>query len=224
MKEQVRNLILSLGADVCGFACVDRFEGAPEGYAPADIFAGCRSVVSFGIALPKGLACVSPRLIYGHFNAFCQMEVDRIAFKAAKKMEEEHRCTAVPLPCDSPYEYWDGDRMEGRGLLSMKHAAVAAGLGAMGKNALLLNQYFGNRLTTGAILTDLYLPSDPLSETICIEKCRKCIAACPVNAIENGLVNQKRCRTHAYGKTERGFDTVDCNRCRTVCPVKHGVR
>jgi epoxyqueuosine reductase QueG len=222
MKEQIRNLIMSLGADVCGFARIDRFADAPQGYKPTDIFPDCRSVISFGIALPGGLAKVPSRLIYGYYNTFCQPEVDRIAFKTAKKLEEDYRCAAIPLPCNSPYEYWDSERMEGRGLLSMKHTAVAAGLGTIGKNALLLNGQFGNRMTLGAILTDLELTSDPLSESICMEKCRKCIVACPVNAIENGVVSQKLCRTHTYGKTKRGFDTVDCNRCRTVCPMYYG--
>jgi epoxyqueuosine reductase QueG len=223
MKEKIRNLILSFGADVCGFACIDRLADAPPGYNPTDIYPDGRSVISFGIALPQGLTKVSPRLIYGYYNTFSQLETDRIAYKAAKRMEDDYGCMAIPMPCDSPYEYWDSDRMEGHGLLSMKHMAVAAGLGTIGKNALLLNKQYGNRLTLGAILTDLELMPDPLSENICMEKCRKCIACCPVNAIENGIVNQKLCRTHTYGKTKRGFDTVDCNRCRTICPVSNGV-
>ncbi len=31
MKEQIRELILSFGADVCGFANIDRFDNAPSG-------------------------------------------------------------------------------------------------------------------------------------------------------------------------------------------------
>jgi hypothetical protein len=50
MKERIRNLILSLGADVCGFARIDRFADAPVGYKPTDIFPDCRSVISFGSA------------------------------------------------------------------------------------------------------------------------------------------------------------------------------
>ncbi|KAA6328570.1 hypothetical protein EZS27_022547 [termite gut metagenome] len=41
-------------------------------------------------------------------------------------------------------------------------------------------------------------------------------------AIENGRVNQKLCRNNTYGKTKRGFDTVDCNCCRTACPMNYG--
>jgi epoxyqueuosine reductase QueG len=222
MKEKIRELIKSLGADVCGFAHIERFDNAPSEFNPMDIFQDCKSVISFGIALPKGLVKVPPRLIYGYYNNFCLSEIDRIAFKAAKRLEEENHCITVPLPCDSPYEYWDGENMEGRGLLSMKHTAVAAGLGTIGKNTLLLNKQYGNMLTIGAILTDLELASDPLSESICMEKCRKCITDCPVDAIESGIVNQKLCRMHTDGKTKRGFDTVDCNLCRTVCPMCYG--
>jgi epoxyqueuosine reductase QueG len=222
MKEQIRKLIRSWGADVCGFADVERFDNVSEECNPAEIFTDCKSVISFGIALPKGLFKVPPRLIYGYYNTFCQSEVDRIAFKAAKHLEESYHCVAVPMPCDSPYEYWDIEKMEGRGLLSMKRIAVAAGLGTIGKNALLLNKQFGNRLTLGTVLTDLELTSDPLAESLCMKKCRKCVVSCPVNAIENETVNQKLCRMHTYGKTKRGFDTVDCNRCRTVCPICYG--
>lgn len=221
MKEQIRKIVLSYGADLCGFANIDRFDNAPYGYKPSDIYADCKSVVSFAIVLPQGLAKVNPRLIYGHFNDLSILEIDVIAFKSANKIEEKYRCIAVPVPCDSPYEYWDSEKMEGRGLLSMKHIAVQAGLGSLGKSSLLMNERYGNMITLGAILTNLELPSDMLAESICIADCRKCIEACPVHAIENGVVKQKLCRKNTYNKTERGFDTVDCNKCRTVCPINH---
>jgi epoxyqueuosine reductase QueG len=222
MKEQIRKLILSLGADVCGFANIDRFDDAPRGFKPTNLLSDCQSVISFGIALPKGLAKITPRLVYGYYNDFTHPEIDRISLYAAKKIEEEYRCITVPLPCDSPYEYWDSEKMEGRGLISMKHAAVAAGLGNIGKNTLLLNERYGNMLILGALLTDLDLLSDPISSRMCMDKCRKCVDNCPVGAIDNGVVNQKLCRNHTYGKTKRGFDTVDCNLCRTICPLYYG--
>jgi hypothetical protein len=43
MKEQIRSLIMSLGTDVCGFARIDRFADAPQGYKPTDIFSDCWS-------------------------------------------------------------------------------------------------------------------------------------------------------------------------------------
>ncbi len=225
MEQQIKRRILSLGADVCGIANIDRFAGAPEGFHPRDICPDCKSAVVFGIALPKGLTKVPPRLIYGHYNNSCPAKVDHIAFLAAKEIEERFDTFAVPLPSDDPYEYWDAERMEGRGLLSMKHAAHLAGLGTLGKSTLLLNERYGNLLTLGVILTGLDLASDPMAESVCIKGCTLCVDACPAKAIDgNGGVLQAACRASTYGKTAKGYGTVDCNRCRTVCPVGLGAR
>jgi epoxyqueuosine reductase QueG len=219
MKAEIRELVLSQGADLCGFANIDRFDKAPSGFHPRDLFHDCSSVISFAVGLPKGLGRVAPRLVYGYYNSMSCPETDHIAFLSAKKIEKEFSCIAVPIPCDGPYEYWDNEKMEGRGLLSMKHIALKAGLGSLGKNTLLMNEKLGNLLTLGAILTDLELESDPIPKSCCAPECRLCIEACPVDAIKSGSIDQKLCRVNTYGKTERGFDTVDCNRCRTVCPI-----
>ncbi|MDF2520381.1 MAG: iron-sulfur cluster-binding protein, partial [Clostridia bacterium] len=68
MKNQIKELVLNLGADVCGIANIDRFSEAPAGFNPRDIFPYCKSVIVFGIALPKGLTMVESKLIYGYFN------------------------------------------------------------------------------------------------------------------------------------------------------------
>lgn len=222
MKNQIKELILNLGADDCGVANIDRFSEAPAGFHPRDIFPDCQSVIVFGIALPKGLTKVEPRLIYGHFNEGSCPDVDWIAFKGAKEIERICGGYAVPIPADGPYEYWDAEKMEGRGLISMKHAAVLAGLGALGKSTLLLNEVYGNMLTLGAILTDLVLASDPLAESICIEGCNLCIQNCPSQALDGYRADQSKCRPNTYGTNARGFSTVNCNRCRVVCPMRFG--
>ncbi len=222
MKERIRKKVSELGADVCGFASIDRFEHAPKGFHPYDLYAGCKSVIVFGIALPKGLYEVDPRLIYEHFNESVFPKVDEIAFQLSKHFEEEYDGIGVPIPCDEPYEYWDADKKEGKGLLSMKHAAVNAGLGNIGKSTLLLNPKYGNRLTIGVVLTDLEFVSDDYSESICLDSCGLCIKNCPVLAINQSEVEQKSCREHTYHQNERGFGTVECNKCRTICPVRFG--
>ena len=91
-------------------------------------------------------------------------------------------------------------------------------------NTLLINERYGNRLTLGAILTDCPFPADPPTENLCPPNCQLCMKSCPAQAIEGGHVRQKLCRMHAYGKNVRGFDTVDCNVCRAVCPMRVGKR
>lgn len=226
MKETIRAMALAMGADVCGFSDIRRFADAPEGFSPKDLFPACQTVIVIGIALPKGLMKVDPRLVYHYFNeSVMNGMIDGILLRLARETERLSGCAAVPVPCDDPYEYWDAGAMEGRGLISMKHAAVCAGLGTLGKNTLLLNREYGNRLNLGLVLTDLVLPPDPLAESVCIQGCTKCADSCPSGAIQSGHVEQKLCRQYAYAqKTARGYSTTVCNACRNVCPVAFGLK
>lgn len=223
MKEAIRSAILAMGADACGFGGLERFAAAPEGFRPVDLFEGCRSVVAVGVALPKGTLRVAPRLLYGHFNADVVHEVDRIVLAAAKLIERKCGGLCVPVPSDAPYEYWNEECMTGKGLLSMRHAAEACGLGQIGRSGLLLSPVFGNRLILGALLTDVAFQSDPYSLPVCIPGCRRCQDACPASAIGDNGVKQRRCRENAFGQTARGFATVDCNACRSACPKRDGL-
>lgn len=44
---KVKEIMKSLGADLCGIASLDRFVSAPQGYHPTDVFPACQSVISF---------------------------------------------------------------------------------------------------------------------------------------------------------------------------------
>ncbi len=222
LEDRIKNVLYELDADVCGIGAIDRFSKAPEGFSPLNLYEDCKSVISFGVALPKGLMNVEPRLLYGYFNAEVCKIVDAMAFKAAKEIEKLFRAICVPVPCDGPNEYWDSLNLTAKGLISMKHTAVACGLGQIGKSTLLIHPTYGNQLTVGAILTNLELKSDPLCEKLCIPSCKKCLEACPVHALRNGVVEQKLCRQNTYKTTARGFDTVECNLCRNICPMKFG--
>lgn len=219
--ETIKAVFYDLGADLCGIASVDRFDDAPEGFHPCDLYPQCKSVVVFARKFPNGLFDVSPRIMYAKATEINLFETDRIAYLGALGIESLG-FTAVPLPSDNPYEYWDEERREGRGILSMRHAAMLAGLGNMGKNTLVINEKYGNRIAFGAVLTDAVLPSDPLSKRLCPENCRKCIESCPVGALNGITVDQKKCREYTHGTNARGFSVTQCNTCRAVCPMGKG--
>lgn len=222
MEEKIKSIFLNLGADVCGIANINRFSETPKGFHPTDAYVDCKSVIVFAIALPKGIAKVSPKIIYQHFNYIGPIELDRIAYFASVEIERNFNCFAVPIPADGPYDYWDEEKLEGRGTISMKHAAVLAGIGTLGKNTLLINSQYGNMLSIGAVMTDLDLVSDPFADEMCIPSCSLCINSCPVKALDGNTANQALCRPYAYGTNQRGFDVVNCNKCRTVCPRAFG--
>jgi epoxyqueuosine reductase QueG len=223
MEDRIKGFVLDRGADVCGIAGMERFGGAPEGFSPRHVFGDCKSVIVFAKRLPKGLVAVSPRVIYNHITDANLRELDRIALETAIQIEDMGGL-AVPLPSDGPYDYWEQERLTGKGVISMRHAAVAAGLGSLGKNTLLINKTYGNMLNIGAVLTNLELESDALSEELCIKSCRRCLDACPSGALNGVSADQSKCRPNTYGKNERGFGIVNCNKCRVVCPRAFGVR
>ena len=210
-----------LGADLCGIAPLERFQTAPAGFHPADLFNEEKSVIAIAKRFPEG-PCHSPNLIpYTVTNDALLNDVVQLTCELAIALEkEDDHLIAVPVPGE-PYDYWDAERRTGKGLLSLKHAGYLAGLGVFGKNSLLTNQFYGNRIVLGAVLITTTLPGDRMVEQECCpEHCRRCIEACPAQAIdkEKKTVEQKRCREYSEGKTTRGHFVYTCHTCRKICP------
>ncbi len=218
MTFDIKEFLVGRGASVAGVAAIERFAAAPVGFHPHDVMAGCRAVVVFGIALPRALLRSERRITYLKAMLEALAELDRLSLLAAVEIER-HGGEAMPLPSDSPEEYWDETTKTAKGILSMKHAGELAGLGHIGKNTLLNNPRYGNRLMLGAVLTNLELPSDPLSEGfVCPPDCRICLDSCPQKALDSITLNQSRCRELIYGTDGHGQRVCNCNRCRTLCP------
>jgi len=177
-------------------------------------------VIVFAKAIPKGLSYVSPRLSYAKATDINLDELDKISYLGSLKIEKLGGI-AVPIPSDAPFEYCS-DTMKGRGLLSMRHAAVLAGVGSMGKNTLIITKEYGNMINLGAVLTNLNLKSDELSDNLCIEECNLCLDNCPQKALNGQTVDQKLCRIYTYSQNEKGFSICNCNVCRIICPKSLG--
>lgn len=218
MAFDIKAFLAGRGASVAGVAAIERFAAAPAGFHPHDVMAGCRAVVVFGIALPRALLRSERRITYLKAMLEALAELDRLSLLAAIEIER-HGGEAMPLPSDSPEEYWDEATKTAKGIISMKHAGELAGLGHIGKNTLLNNPRYGNRLMLGAVLTTLELPSDPLSEGfVCPPDCRICLDNCPQQALDGITLDQSRCRKLVYGTDALGRAVCNCNRCRTLCP------
>jgi epoxyqueuosine reductase len=217
-EEEVRSVFAGFGVDVCGIAAIERFAGAPHGFHPKDAYESCASVIVFGKRMPEGSMHVSPRLIYLESMRIILGELDRIAQLGCLALER-WGATSVPIPADAPLEYWDEEKKEARGLISLKHAAELAGLGRIGRNTLLINGHFGNRLMLGCVLTDMKLASDDIcGETLCPPTCRVGLDSCPQRALDGMTIRQAGCRQIVYGTNAKGFIVCNCNICRVACP------
>lgn len=116
-------------------------------------------------------------------------------------------------------------------------ASAFSGLGAVGKNSLLINETYGSWVFIGEIVTDLCVKDNSFTGKInyCIG-CNKCIKSCPANAIsETGGIDSTKCLsavTQRKGElTESEISKVadsgciwGCDICQEVCPMNAGVR
>ncbi|MBW2342159.1 MAG: epoxyqueuosine reductase [Deltaproteobacteria bacterium] len=216
----MKKFALSKGADLVGIASVSSFEGAPDGHKPEDILPDAKTVIVLAKRIPNGVVMDGPATSYHNMMIIFYEQLDLIAHEMAIYIEQQGG-VAIPVPSDDPYYDWNPDKVHGRGDLSHKHAAQAAGLGKFGKNSLLITPEFGNRVQLVSVVTNLNLEPDPLVEDkLCPSKCIICIESCPVKAITNGQqVNQRVCRSHMFLKLPKGQIIYVCRECRKVCPV-----
>ena len=220
-SKKVKEIMLSLGADLCGIASIDRFDDAPEGFHPLDVLPSCKSVISFGCRFPVGtLLCKSPTP-YTRVRNSITPKMDAIALDFCIEMEK-HGVVCVPIPTNE--SEWDSNTGRWRSIVSQKHAAQAAGLGTIGRHSLLITPEFGSMVWLGAILCTEELEADELKENIC-NNCNLCVEACPVNALENTELNQQACWDYAFGDDEeRQMWRISCHKCRDICPHNLGVK
>lgn len=213
----VKDTVYNLGADICGVARVERFTDAPQGFHPHDILPDTQSVIVFGKQFTKSVFEANSNAPYTLVRDNLIEKIDDISVSLSLKIEEEGY-KAVPIPSSEPYESWNEQERHGRGILSLKHAAQLAGLGYIGKNTLLINRTYGNRLWLGAVISNLKLIPDDVTETRCPKKCRICLESCPKTALDGVSIIQKRCREISATSTEGGGFLLTCNMCRKECP------
>ena len=222
-KEDIKKIAHELGADICGVGSVDRFDKAPDGFHPKDIFPEVKSVIVFGKKLPESVFFSKSPIPYSCCDEFALHEIMKIAYEFSNRLEKEN-ILAVPIPSE-PYEYWDGENMTGKGLLSLKHAACLAGLGTLGRNNMFYNYEYGNLIKLGALLTNIALASDPIREfDFCTDECELCIKGCPVGALNGMMVSQKKCRQRSESTTKKGAPITVCYNCRMICPYRAGIK
>lgn len=110
-----------MGSDLCGIAPVERFNEAPDGFHPTDIYNGCKSVVVFAKKIPKEPLFATSCVPYTYVNDCITQEVDRLGIEICFRLEKLGIRT-VPIPSDDPYEHWEPKRSYGRAILSLRHA------------------------------------------------------------------------------------------------------
>jgi epoxyqueuosine reductase len=167
-----------LGASLFGVADISAIRN--DFLLPEGLRVRYSSALSLGKRLSDGVLedlQDGPTPLYFHHYRQLNFFLDRVAFIISSRIQELGY-DAIPIPASQVID-WSGQR----GHVSHKRVGELAGLGWIGRNNLLVNSEFGSRIRLVTVLTTMPLdPGGPVSADC--GSCRRCIPACPANAIK----------------------------------------
>jgi epoxyqueuosine reductase len=247
-REELRGRIAALGFDDVRFAAAGAVvgEGLNEWLAagmhgemewmkrtadkrldPGLVVPGARSVIMLGVSywpgkMPEGDATWARYAINEDYH-----DTMKPALAAAGRVIEELYGAA---PEDYRYYVDTGPMLE-------RSWAARAGIGFVGKNAMLISRRHGNWLFLASILTRVEIsPDEPIRKKtsdatigLLCGKCTRCLDACPTDAFaQPGVVDSRRCISYQTIENKGiiprelragiGQRIYGCDVCLEVCP------
>lgn len=202
-KAKIREKGYELGLDLVGFANIERFKNAPVEMHPASIFPEAKTVIVVGKRILRGgwrgIEEGTNWISYTYFDYHGLLNtlfIPEPLYHLACFIED-HGYEAVPYYPGVPEAKLEGipyreNQVAPDVHLAIRIVAVCAGLGEIGWSKVFLTKKFGPRQRLHAIITDLELEPDELSQpgSICT-RCMRCVEGCPSKAIPHIKENKK---------------------------------
>ncbi len=220
LTRRVRELALK-DLDMVGISPASRLENAPEGRRPADILPTARSVIVGLVHILDSVCDDLPYSRYEYTNQFFLLNalLNSTATKICRTLENEGY-RALPVPAAYP-------RINKliAGVLSHRHAAVAAGLGEFALNNLLTTEKYGSRVRLVSIVTEADLiPDAPCHSTLCLDRRSTCglacVASCPTQSISSdGVIDKVKCLHYQEQIMPWSAAELRCGLCLASCPI-----
>ncbi len=219
LSKQLRTVLTESGAALIGFADLT---GIPENQ---------RAGFNYGISIA---VAINPNIINGigngptkeYYDEYCRLNqlLDSLDIKAAEIIAD-HGFNAWPKTrANIGMDYKNHST-----ILPHKTVATRAGLGWIGKCALLVTEQYGSAVRISSVLTNATLEvSEPIDHSYC-GTCDSCVRNCPATALSGDLwsvglerdrfFNTLACRTKAIERTWKVVqgETL-CGLCILVCP------
>ena len=179
LRAALENLCRERGAvafGVCRLADVR----TDDFHLPPDLLARLPHAISIALPVaPEVLSTIEgrPNLLYEHHYRQVNFALDRLGLELVDRIHAlGHGALAIPA---SQIVDWEKQQAH----LSHKRIAVAAGIGWLGRNNLVVTPQAGAQVRLLTVLTDLALEPGRPQKQDCGD-CRACIAACPAHAIK----------------------------------------
>lgn len=219
ISEKLKDLLLEKGATMVGFADLSEL--------PEEVRDGKRYGVSIGVALNplivKEITSGPTREYYGEYQRVNRLLAD-LADDACEILIEAGYEAIAKKPTNVGIDSTQST------ILPHKTVATRAGIGWIGKCALLVTEEYGSGVRITTVLTNAPLETAlPVNESKC-GACSLCVEACPAQAPsgENWNVNKPRdsffqalqCRETALHNvmTKLNINETICGICIAVCP------
>lgn len=202
--KKLKELAKEAGADDCGVADLSCPTLENEQGELLSLYPETKSIICLVIKLNRvNVQCVSRSV---SDNEFVQgFEKSNSVAKKLSKLLQSHGIHSLTPSAGFPMDVskWPGKMWA----IPHKTIAVAAGMGHMGHNRLLIHPDFGNFIVLGSLLIDRVVTNynTPLDYNPCIN-CGLCVSACPVGAVAaDGSFSFVNCMVHNYRDRMGGF-------------------
>jgi len=221
--DRVRALATISGASLVGFADLSGLSVEGQGELPRAV------VIAIGHS-PEVFASAEEMPTYAYYQEYLRLNqrLDEIAATTAEVLRDAGHAAQVNPATQPQLDY---------GTLAApfphKTAATRAGLGWIGKSALLVTPELGPALRLASILTDAPLVTGrAVTESQC-GACTACEEACPGGAISGvewraGMGREEFFDAFACARAARaraqaqGIEQTVCGICMLVCPKRRG--
>jgi epoxyqueuosine reductase QueG len=181
MKNEIKDYAKDVGVDDIGFASVESYI-SPNTPPIKEIYPKASTIIV--LAFQQLDNCESENIqIASAGSKILSDFADLCTYKISRFLKQKFKATVISIPSMTPV-----NRNTETGLIfadvSLRHAAVAAGLGCFGRHNLVIHPVMGTKVVFTAIITNLNIKSDsPIEEELCID-CDICVNQCPVNALD----------------------------------------
>ena len=219
LSELLHDTLLDAGASLVGYADIRSLPSEASHGLPRGIAIACAIRPEFVLEIADG-PTKSYEAEYGRLNSL----LDHLA-RLAESIIEKHGYHAVAMAATQ--SVLDEDTLATP--LPQKTTARLAGLGWIGKCALLVTEEYGSAVRLNTVLTDAPLTTgSPVDESRC-GKCVACVEICPAGAPLEPDWNPGMGRSEFFDafacyeeakkvSSRRGIRETICGRCIACCP------
>ncbi|MDF2881650.1 MAG: (Fe-S)-binding protein [Clostridiaceae bacterium] len=218
LSEELRQLLLTQGASLVGFGDISEIV-KDQGN---DLKCGVSVVVRMTPEIVKNIENGPTTEYYSEYNRLNSLLDDLVIKGAAFLKNRGFKAVAQTTASEEEFGNY-------RTLMPHKSFATRAGIGWIGKCALLVTEEYGSAVRISSILTNAPLEVSKSINYAKCSSCMRCVNACPAGAAtgeawditkdRDDFFNPILCRKKARIRAAKiGIEATMCGKCIQICP------